>query len=202
MKKYKVIQLIFLLSVFSTSKLFSQNIYSATYSVSYMGDSSNQLLSVFLNGVVYKLSSNGKYSVLNASIQDSEIRGLELVTSGPTTTFFDIRNNLVKLNSIEDTLFQYDPISFKSVKQDTIVNNYKCEVLVNSNNDILYVSKKLPSYINPFYLNSDVIKFGIVKAELKGSGTYTLTQFEKTNSMQSLSFPKEKATKKTSNPFF
>lgn len=198
----KKIKLILLFTIVFSCNSFSQKNYSATYTYENLESKNNPLLSVLLNSVKYELISDGFYTRVSAIIQDNKLQGVELKKSGATTSIFDIEKNLVNLNSEKELLFQYDLIDFKIIKKDTLVNNFKCDVLKNENNDLLYISKKIPNFINPFYLNAESIKWGVAKAVLMGSGTYTLTNIIKTKTLKKISFPKVKKIKKQKNPFF
>lgn len=181
----------------------SQKTYSAKYSFANSENgNTNPLISLFLNSIEYELIANEKISRITAFMTEKNISGVAVKNSGPTVSIFDIQNNIVTLNNIKDTCFIYTLVEFKKITKDTIVNNYKCDVFINKNKDILYISKQLPFYINPFYLNSNAIKYGIVKAELIGSGTYILKKISIIKSQKNITRPVTRVALKMKNPFF
>lgn len=177
----------------------------ATYTFKFEEKSGNSVFSDLLfESLIYIVETNGFVTTLKTSDLDSNNPNIHKILDGPRMAVYDISKNLVKFDENTDTIFTFLPVNLKGNNKEVIINGYKCFIQTTKNNDTLYLSKTLKSEINPFFLNNKSIKYGIVKATIKNSGTFTLNKIT-TNRKKILIMPKfnKKATIKiTQNIFF
>lgn len=157
--------------------------------------------SVIFSNLTYTIKSDGSVTSVSASDLPKLNDYINIEVNGPESALYSVSDNLVKFSGI-DSLQQYNPIKFIKLNLNEVILGYNCYAVANNTGDTLYLSHDLPSYINPFFLNSESINDGVVKAILHVTGTFYLKTVKKTDTPNQLYFKAGDNVIKAINIFF
>ena len=131
--------------------------------------------SMLMANIKYTIRSNDSlYSITTGGTVKSNSEHIHTQISGPQNIYFNIKKDLVKFDDSASAAYRFKQVHFKKVQLDTVINGYRCELIVSPKNDSIYISDQLSWHINPFILTSKSINGGIVKAVMANHTIYTL----------------------------
>ena len=137
---------------------------------------------------------SGNFLYISTNFSNPEKDNFQVVNSGASEAIFDIKENIVSFDKKTDSVFNFKNISLRGLAKKEVFEGYKCNLFVTERGDTLYISNSLPYYVNPFFLNKESIKNGIVKATIVKVGTYSISGLMKNSGKPITGF---KITEKT-----
>lgn len=158
---------------------YRQAIYVVSFPVNDATAGKAILQSLLLSNIKYVIKANDSlYSVETSDAIAKDDEHLHTTITGPQKIYFDINRNLIAFDTRDNELQRFNPVHFDNTGKDTVVNNYLCKLLLSSNQDSLFVTEKLPWYLNPFLLNKESAHTGVVKAIMKSGSVFDLLSVE------------------------